>query len=121
MRCAGRTNPTRAASGAMDAHAAARWGPDQISLKGEFPAGDVRRTERSAVKEKRGAAEHQGGVRSAGHADPPGGVAPHSERVSPVRYPERYFQSIAMTFEFLQIFFENVTRHSTKPSCTRSL
>ena len=73
------------------------------------------------VTEKERAADQKGGVRSAGHADPPGGVAPHSGRISPGRYSERTYQSTAMIFEFLQIFFENVTRPSTNGTYTRSL
>jgi hypothetical protein len=94
---------------------------DQLSLKRNVPVGDFRRAEKSAVNERQGAAKHQGGTRSAGHADPPGGVAPHSGRISPGRYPERALQSTALIFEFLQIFFENVTRPSFNDSYTASL
>jgi hypothetical protein len=94
---------------------------DQRSLKRNVPVGDFSRVDKTPIGERQGAAKHQGGARSAGHIDPPGGVAPHSGRISPGRYPERAFQSTALIFEFLQIFFENVTRPSFNDSYTASL
>jgi hypothetical protein len=95
--------------------------PIRSKLENPPAGGFSREKNRWAVAERTRGRNWKDEVRSAGHGDPPGGVSPHSGRISPGRYLERAFQSTAMIFEILRIFFENVTRLSFKASYTASL